>query len=66
MTHAPCLPLSEKLVEERRVKGASIDPAVQNTILARRALGLGTTIDKGCESDVKDFSASLEGSTALR
>jgi len=39
-----------------RIRGASIYPAVQNMILACRALGLGTTITTNhirCESEVK-------------
>ena len=39
-----------------RIRGASIYPAVQNIILACRALGLGTTITTNhirCEQDVK-------------
>lgn len=40
----------------RRIRGASIYPAVQNVILACRALGLGTVITTNhirCESEVK-------------
>ena len=39
-----------------RIRGASIYPAVQNIILACRALGLGTTITTNhlrCEGEVK-------------
>jgi nitroreductase len=45
----------EQLYVER-IRGASIYPAVQNIILACRALGLGTTITTNhirCEADVK-------------
>jgi nitroreductase len=40
-----------------RIRGSSIYPAVQNVILACRALGLGTTITTNhirCEDEVKD------------
>ena len=39
-----------------RIRGASIYPAVQNIVLACRALGLGTTITTNhirCEDEVK-------------
>jgi nitroreductase len=41
-----------------RIRGASIYPAVQNILLACRALGLGTTITTNhirCEQDVRDL-----------
>ena len=40
-----------------RIRGASIYPAVQNIVLACRALGLGTTITTNhirCEDEVRD------------
>jgi nitroreductase len=43
-----------------RIRGASIYPAVQNIILACRALGLGTTITTNhlrCEEDVRELLA---------
>lgn len=46
----------ERYVE--RIRGGSIYPAVQNIILACRALGLGTTITTNhirCESEVKEI-----------
>ena len=45
-----------ELVYAARIRGASIYPAVQNIILACRALGLGTTITTNhirCETDVR-------------
>jgi nitroreductase len=52
--------LRARLAEEQRyverIRGASIYPAVQNVILACRALGLGTTITTNhirCEDEVK-------------
>ena len=45
-----------ELVYAARIRGASIYPAVQNIILACRALGLGTTITTNhirCENDVR-------------
>src|SRR5258705_4949025 len=52
--------LRERLGDEEhylaRIRGASIYPAVQNIILACRALGLGTTITTNhirCEGEVK-------------
>lgn len=65
----PKVPPQEKLPPEvqsryaaelnyvERIRGASIYPAVQNIILACRALGLGTTITTNhirCEDEVKD------------
>src|SRR6185437_2582670 len=46
----------EELEYLDRIRGASIYPAVQNIILACRALGLGTVITTNhlrCESEVK-------------
>jgi nitroreductase len=46
----------EELAYERRIRGASIYPAVQNLILACRAFGLGTLITTNhirCEDEVK-------------
>ena len=46
----------QELAYERRIRGASIYPAVQNIILACRALGLGTLITTNhirCEDEVK-------------
>jgi nitroreductase len=46
----------EELAYEMRIRGASIYPAVQNVILACRALGLGTVITTNhlrCEDEVK-------------
>jgi nitroreductase len=66
--HQPVVPPRESLPAEiaarrqeevtyaERIRGASIYPAVQNIILACRALGLGTTITTNhirCESEVK-------------
>jgi len=66
--HRPVVPPAESLPEEMRarheaeltyaarIRGASIYPAVQNIILACRALGLGTTLTTNhirCESDVR-------------
>ena len=48
--------LEEELAYLERIRGASIYPAVQNIILACRALGLGTTITTNhirCEDEVK-------------
>jgi nitroreductase len=45
-----------ELAYERRIRGASIYPAVQNIILACRAFGLGTVITTNhirCEDEVK-------------
>src|SRR5580704_1130251 len=45
-----------ELAYERRIRGASIYPAVQNVILACRAFGLGTVITTNhlrCEDEVK-------------
>ena len=45
-----------ELAYERRIRGASIYPAVQNVILACRAFGLGTLITTNhirCEDEVK-------------
>src|SRR5262245_1324136 len=45
-----------ELTYERRIRGASIYPAVQNIILACRAFGLGTVITTNhirCEDEVK-------------
>jgi nitroreductase len=64
----PVIPPAESLTEEMRarhdaeltyaarIRGASIYPAVQNVILACRALGLGTTLTTNhirCENDVR-------------
>ena len=46
----------QELAYERRIRGASIYPAVQNIILACRAFGLGTLITTNhirCEDEVK-------------
>jgi nitroreductase len=46
----------EELAYERRIRGASIYPAVQNIILACRAFGLGTVITTNhirCEDELK-------------
>ena len=46
----------QELAYERRIRGASIYPAVQNVILACRAFGLGTLITTNhirCEDEVK-------------
>src|ERR1700739_3063257 len=46
----------QELAYERRIRGASIYPAVQNIILACRAFGLGTLITTNhirCEEEVK-------------
>src|ERR1700733_4570638 len=46
-----------ELVYAARIRGASIYPAIENIILACRALGLGTTITTNhirCEDDVKE------------
>ena len=46
----------QELAYERRIRGASIYPAVQNVILACRAFGLGTVITTNhirCEDEVK-------------
>src|ERR1700674_1426451 len=46
----------QELAYERRIRGASIYPAVQNIILACRAFGLGTVITTNhirCEDEVK-------------
>jgi nitroreductase len=46
----------EELAYERRIRGASIYPAVQNIILACRAFGLGTLITTNhirCEEELK-------------
>ena len=47
---------SDELDYVERIRGASIYPAVQNIILACRALGLGTTITTNhirCEDEVR-------------
>jgi nitroreductase len=47
---------ADELAYAERIRGASIYPAVQNIILACRALGLGTTITTNhirCEGDVR-------------
>jgi nitroreductase len=47
---------ADELEYAARIRGASIYPAVQNIILACRALGLGTTITTNhlrCETEVK-------------
>src|SRR5215813_4693292 len=47
-----------ELAYERRIRGASIYPAVQNIILACRAFGLGTVITTNhirCEGEVKSL-----------
>lgn len=47
---------SEELAYAERIRGASIYPAIQNMILACRALGLGTTITTNhirCEDEVR-------------
>ena len=46
----------DELAYQERIRGASIYPAVQNIILACRALGLGTTITTNhirCEGEVR-------------
>jgi len=46
----------QELAYERRIRGASIYPAVQNIILACRAFGLGTLITTNhirCEDEVR-------------
>ena len=46
----------DELAYAARIRGSSIYPAVQNIILACRALGLGTTITTNhlrCEDDVR-------------
>jgi nitroreductase len=46
----------DELAYERRIRGASVYPAVQNIILACRAFGLGTVITTNhirCENEVK-------------
>lgn len=60
-SHALSPEMRAKLAEEQRyvdrIRGASIYPAVQNIILACRALGLGTTITTNhirCEQEVRD------------
>ena len=62
--HRPALPPRETLPPDiaarwedevayaERIRGASIYPAVQNIILACRALGLGTTITTNCSANV--------------
>ena len=48
----------EELEYMRRIRGASIYPAVQNIILACRALGLGTVLTTNhirCEAEVKSL-----------
>src|SRR5215813_14229774 len=56
-----------ELAYERRIRGASIYPAVQNIILACRAFGLGTVITTNhirCEDEVKALlSLPADGST---
>jgi nitroreductase len=47
---------ADELIYADRIRGSSIYPAVQNILLACRALGLGTTITTNhirCESDVR-------------
>jgi nitroreductase len=47
-----------ELAYEKRIRGASIYPAVQNIILACRAFGLGTVITTNhirCEDEVKEL-----------
>ena len=62
--HQPVVPTAEgvdhrdELVYADRIRGSSIYPAVQNIILACRALGLGTTITTNhlrCESEVRSL-----------
>ncbi len=53
---APGIDLAAERAYAERIRGASIYPAVQNIILACRALGLGTTITTNhlrCEDDVR-------------
>jgi nitroreductase len=53
----------DELAYAERIRGASIYPAVQNIILACRALGLGTTITTNhirCEDEVKTLLAIPE------
>jgi nitroreductase len=53
---APGVDLAAERAYAERIRGASIYPAVQNIILACRALGLGTTITTNhlrCEHDVR-------------
>lgn len=52
----PAVDFSAERAYAERIRGASIYPAVQNIILACRALGLGTTITTNhlrCESEVR-------------
>ncbi len=52
----PAVDFSAELAYAERIRGASIYPAVQNIILACRALGLGTTITTNhlrCEAEVR-------------
>jgi nitroreductase len=54
----------EELVYTDRIRGASIYPAVQNIILACRALGLGTLITTNhirCEGEVKALLGIPDG-----
>jgi nitroreductase len=62
--HRPVVPLAEgvdhrdELAYADRIRGSSIYPAVQNIILACRALGLGTTITTNhlrCEGEVRSL-----------
>jgi nitroreductase len=53
---APGVDFAAELAYADRIRGASIYPAVQNIILACRALGLGTTITTNhlrCEAEVR-------------
>ena len=55
---APDVDLVAERAYAERIRGASIYPAVQNIILACRALGLGTTITTNhlrCEQDVREL-----------
>jgi nitroreductase len=53
---APGVDAAAERAYAERIRGASIYPAVQNIILACRALGLGTTITTNhlrCEAEVR-------------
>ncbi len=54
----------DELAYAQRIRGASIYPAVQNIILACRALGLGTTITTNhirCENEVRALLSLPDG-----